>query len=206
MRKIKPYTLPQHPLLVVITGLSGAGKDSVVKEMQQRGCPFHFIITVADRPPRAGELHGRDYIFVTPDEFKAMNARGEFLENAVVYEQNKGIPRASVQAAVDSGKDAVVRVDVQGALTVKRLIPAAVTVFLTVESEEELAYRLHSRRSESAEQRQKRIATAREELTCIPKFDYVVVNRRDALEAAVDDVVAIMRAEHCRSELREIVL
>lgn len=135
-----------------------------------------------------------------------MSARGELLENAVVYEQNKGIPRASVQAALDSGQDAVVRVDVQGALTVKRLIPAAVTIFLTVESEEELEYRLRGRRSETVDQLNKRIATARQEVACIPKFDYVVVNRRDALEAAVDDVVAIMRAEHCRSKLRRIVL
>ena len=200
------YTLPQYPLLVVITGLSGAGKDSVVSKMRERGCPFHFVITVADRPPRPGELNGREYIFVSPEEFRAMSARGEFLENAVVYEQNKGIPRASVQAALDSGKDAVVRVDVQGALTVKRLIPAAVTIFLTVESEEELAHRLRGRRSETLDQLNKRIATARNELACIPKFDYVVVNRRDALETAVDDVVAIMRAEHCHSKLRNIVL
>ena len=200
------YTLPQHPLLVVITGLSGAGKDSVVNNMRERGCPFHFVITVADRPPRPGELNGREYIFVSPEEFRAMSARGELLENAVVYEQNKGIPRASVQAALDSGKDAVVRVDVQGALTVKRLIPAAVTIFLTVESEEELEYRLRGRRSETVDQLNKRIATARQEVACIPKFDYVVVNRRDALEAAVDDVAAIMRAEHCRSKLRRVVL
>lgn len=200
------YTLPQVPLLVVITGLSGAGKDSVVNNMRERGCPFHFVITVADRPPRPGELNGREYIFVSPEEFRAMSARGELLENAVVYEQNKGIPRASVQAALDSGQDAVVRVDVQGALTVKRLIPAAVTIFLTVESEEELEYRLRGRRSETVDQLNKRIATARQEVACIPKFDYVVVNRRDALEAAVDDVVAIMRAEHCRSKLRRIVL
>jgi guanylate kinase len=200
------YTLPQVPLLVVITGLSGAGKDSVVNNMRERGCPFHFVITVADRPPRPGELNGREYIFVSPEEFRAMSARGELLENAVVYEQNKGIPRASVQAALDSGKDAVVRVDVQGALTVKRLIPAAVTIFLTVESEEELEYRLRGRRSETVDQLNKRIATARQEVACIPKFDYVVVNRRDALEAAVDDVAAIMRAEHCRSKLRRVVL
>ena len=200
------YTLPQVPLLVVITGLSGAGKDSVVNNMRERGCPFHFVITVADRPPRPGELNGREYIFVSPEEFRAMSARGELLENAVVYEQNKGIPRASVQAALDSGKDAVVRVDVQGALTVKRLIPAAVTIFLTVESEEELEYRLRGRRSETVDQMNKRIATARQEMACIPKFDYVVVNRRDALEAAVDDVAAIMRAEHCRSKLRRVVL
>lgn len=200
------YTLPQVPLLVVITGLSGAGKDSVVNNMRERGCPFHFVITVADRPPRPGELNGREYIFVSPEEFRAMSARGELLENAVVYEQNKGIPRASVQAALDSGKDAVVRVDVQGALTVKRLIPAAVTIFLTVESEEELEYRLRGRRSETVDQLNKRLATARQEVACIPKFDYVVVNRRDALEAAVDDVAAIMRAEHCRSKLRRVVL
>lgn len=205
-KKPSPYDHPTTPLLVVVTGLSGAGKDSVVKKMQERGYPFHFVVTVADRPPRDGEVHGRDYYFVTPEEFRAMSARGEFLENAVVYQQNKGIPRASVLQALASGKDAVVRVDVQGAATVKRLIPAAVTIFLTVESEEELELRLRLRRTETSEDRQARIDKSREELKCIPDFDYVVVNRRDQLDAAVDDVVAIMQAEHCRAVLREVVL
>jgi guanylate kinase len=93
----------------------------------------------------------------------------------------------------------VMRVAVQGAETVKGIIPAAITVFLTVESEEELVARLRQRRTESAEALQRRLATAVEEMACIPKFDYVVVNRRDDLDGTVDDVAAIIRAEHCRS-------
>ena len=98
------------------------------------------------------------------------------------------------------------RVDVQGAETVKGFIPAAITVFLTVESEEELIARLRERRTESDEALQRRLETAVAEMACIPEFDYVVVNRRDALDAAVDDVVAIIRAEHCRSVPRRIHL
>ena len=201
-----PYDRPAFPLLVVIAGLSGAGKDSVVKKLQERGCPFFFVVTVADRPPRSGEVDGRDYYFVTHDEFLAMSARGEFLENAVVYEQNKGIPRAHVLEALHSGKDVVVRVDVQGASTVKGLIPAAVTIFLTVESEEELVLRLRARGTESPKELKKRIKTARKELERMREFDYVVVNRHDLLEKAVDDVVAIMRAEHCRSAPQPVAL
>ena len=200
------YDRPRHPLLVVIAGLSGAGKDSVVKKLRERDCPFFFVVTVTDRPRRPGEVDGRDYYFVTHDEFLAMSARGELLENAVVYEQNKGIPRAHVLQALDSGKDVVVRVDVQGASTVKRLVPAAVTVFLTVESEEELVLRLRARGTESAQELKKRIKTARKELKRIPEFDYVVVNRHDQLEKAVDDVMAIMRAEHCRAVPQQVVL
>ena len=200
------YDRPEYPLLVVIAGLSGAGKDSVVKKLQERGCPFTFVVTVADRPPRPGEVDGRDYYFVTHEEFLAMSARGEFLENAVVYEQNKGIPKAHVLEALDSGKDVVVRVDVQGASTVKGLIPAAVTIFLTVESEEELVLRLRARGTESAQELKNRIKTARKELERMREFDYVVVNRHDQLEKAVDDVVAIMRAEHCRSAPQQVAL
>jgi guanylate kinase len=193
-------------LLVVISGPSGAGKDSVVQRMKERGFPFDFVITATDRPPRPTEVHGRDYYFYTTAEFERLIAEGELLEHALVYGQHKGIPKAHVRQALDSGQDVVMRVDVQGAETVKGIIPAAITVFLTVESEEELVDRLRQRRTESAEALQQRLATAVEEMACIPEFDYVVVNRRDDLDGTVDDVVAIIRAEHCRSVPRRIEL
>ena len=130
----------------------------------------------------------------------------ELLENAWVYGQHKGIPKAHVREALASGQDVVMRVDVQGAETVKKLLPAAITIFLICESEEELVARLQERRTESEEALRKRLHTAREEIACIPDFDYVVVNHHDALDAAADDVVAIMRAEHCRSVPRRIHL
>lgn len=196
----------QPPLLVVISGPSGAGKDSVVVRMRERGFPVHFVVTATDRAPRPGEVHGRDYYFYTTAEFESMIAEGELLENAVVYGQHKGIPKAHVRQALASGQDVVMRVDVQGADTVKFLIPDAVTVFLTTESEEELVDRLRERRTESEAALQHRLAVARKEMARIPDFDYVVVNSHCALDRAVDDVLAIIRAEHCRSVPRRIRL
>jgi guanylate kinase len=202
----EPFEREQPPLLVVISGLSGAGKDSVIQRMRERRFPFHFVVTATDRPPRADEVHGRDYYFYSTAEFERMIADGELLEHARVYDDYKGIPKAHVRTALDSGQDAVVRVDVQGVGTIKKLIPSAITIFLTCESEEELVTRLRARRTESAEALQRRLEAAREEMRHMPHFDYVVVNRRDELDAAVDDVVAIIRAEHCRSVPQRISL
>jgi guanylate kinase len=164
------------------------------------------VVTATDRAPRPGEVHGKDYYFFTTTEFEAMIANGELLENALVYGQHKGIPKAHVRQALDSGLDAVMRVDVQGAAKVKSLIPAAVSIFLVCESEEELVARLRSRRTETEEDLLDRLATAKEEMARIPEFDYVVVNRHNSLDEAVDDVVAIMRAEHCRAEPERVEL
>jgi guanylate kinase len=199
-----PFYREEPPLLVVISGLSGAGKDSVLQAMKERGFPFHFVVTATDRPRRPSEIHGRDYYFYTTSQFEQMIAQGELLEYARVYDQYKGIPRTQVRQALHSGKDVIMRVDVQGAETVRSLIPSAVTVFLTVESQEELISRLRERRTDSEEDLQRRLETARQELACIPSFDYVVVNRHGALDDAVDDVAAIIRAEHCRSVPRRI--
>jgi guanylate kinase len=201
-----PFHREQLPLLVVISGPSGAGKDSVVQRMKERGFPFHFVVTATDREPRPHEVHGRDYYFYTTAEFERMIAEGELLEHARVYGQHKGIPKAHVRQALASGQDVVMRVDVQGADTVKTLIPEAITIFLTTESEEELISRLRARRTESEEALRHRLDTARKEMGRIPDFDYVVVNRRDELDAAANDVVAVIRAEHCRSVPREIRL
>jgi guanylate kinase len=174
--------------------------------MKERGLPFHFVVTATDRPPRPGEVHGRDYFFYSTGQFERMIAQGELLEHACVYGEHKGIPAAHVREALASGHDVVMRVDVQGATTVKGLIPSAIVVFLTCESEEELTLRLRMRRTESEEALQGRLDSSRQEMALIPEFDYVVANRRDLLDEAVDDVVAIIRAEHCRSVPRWIQL
>ncbi len=201
-----PFRREPPPLLIVISGPSGVGKDSVVLRMKERGVPFHFVVTATDRPPRPNEVHGRDYYFYTTAEFERMIAENELLEHAWVYGQHKGIPRAHVRDALASGQDVVMRVDVQGAETVKRLLPAAVTIFLICESEEELLARLRERRTESEEALRERLHTAQEEMARIPDFDYIVVNHHGGLDAAVDDVMAIVRAEHCRAEPRRIHL
>lgn len=201
-----PFQRESVSLLIIISGPSGVGKDSVVQRMKERGFPFHFVVTATDRPRRPEEVQGVDYHFYSRDEFERMIEQDEFLEHAWVYGQHKGIPKAHVREALSTGQDVVMRLDVQGAETVKALIPAAVSIFLLCESEEELVLRLRERRTESEEALQKRLDTARKEMACIPEFDYVVVNRRSSLDAAVDDVVAIIRAEHCRSVPRRIHL
>lgn len=196
------YDLVHHPLLIVISGTPGVGKDSLIQHMKERGHPFHFVVTATDRSQRPGEVHGKDYFFITTEEFLRMREEGELLEHAVVYGQHKGIPKQHVREALASGQDVVMRVDVQGAATIRRLVPEAVLIFLTASSEGELEQRLRSRGSDPEEQIERRIATAREEMERLHEFDYVVVNRDGELDRAVDDVIAIIRAEHCRVKPR----
>jgi guanylate kinase len=205
-KKQDPFHREQPPLLIIISGPSGVGKDTVVHKMKERGLPIHFVVTATDREPRHNEVHGRDYYFYTTAEFERMIADDELLEHAWVYGQHKGIPKAHVRDALETGEDVVMRLDVQGAETVKRLIPAAITVFLLCESEEELVTRLHERRTEPEEALQTRLRRAHEEMAKIPDFDYVVFNHRCSLDATVDDVAAIIRAEHCRSVAERIRL
>jgi len=195
-----------RPLLVLISGPSGVGKDAVLKRMKELGYPFHFVVTATTRPRRRGEVDGVDYFFVSEAEFEAMLEKGELLEHALVYGEHKGVPKAQVRQALASGKDVLMRVDVQGAATVRRLVPGAITIFLTAASEEELVARLKRRRTEPPEKLQQRIALAREEMQRIPEFDYVVVNRENQLDETVRQIVAIMTAEKCRVQRREVKL
>jgi guanylate kinase len=174
--------------------------------MKERGCPFHFVVTATDRPPRRDEVHGEDYLFVSTQEFERMIARDELLENAVVYGQHKGVPKQQIREAMASGNDVVMRVDVQGATTIRQIVPQAVLIFLTASSEEELEQRLRTRGGDPLEQVERRIVTAREEMERLPVFDYAVVNRDQELDDAVDSVLAIIKAEHCRVDQREVNL
>ena len=206
MGELTSYQFKRPPLLIVISGPAGVGKDSLIQHIKQRGYPFHFVVTATDRPPRPGEVHGADYFFLTTEEFTRMIEQDELLEHAVVYGQHKGIPKQQVREALVSGKDVIMRVDVQGAATVRRLVPEAMLIFLTASSEKELEQRLRARGSDSPEQLYQRIVTARKEMEQLPGFDYVVVNSDGELERAVDDVLAIIRAEHCRTKPRVVKL
>jgi len=202
-----PNPLPeQTALLVVISGPSGVGKDSVLRGLKERGLPFRFVPTMNTRLRRPDEVDGVDYHFVTTEEFVTLLEQGELLEHAVVYGDYKGIPKKPIREALQSGQDVVLRVDVQGAATLKRLLPEAVFIFLAASSEEELVARLSNRKTESPESLRIRIATAREEMQRIPEFDYVVVNPANRLEVAVQDVIGIIRAEHCRVHPRVVKL
>jgi len=194
-----------YPLLIVISGPAGAGKDSLVRRMKELGCPFHFVVTATDRPPRPGEVHGVDYFFIPTEEFLRMKREGELLEHAVVYGQHKGVPKQQVREAMAAGKDVVMRVDVQGAATIRQIAPEAVLIFLTA-SMAELEARLRRRGTDSPEQIALRLSKAKEEMTQIGMFDYMVVNREGELDRAVRQVVAIIEAEHCRVHPRIVRL
>jgi guanylate kinase len=200
------YNFESPPLLVVISGPSGAGKDALIDRMKEQGMPFHFVVTATTRPKRPDEVEEVDYIFVSVSEFAEMIERQELLEYAIVYGDYKGIPKQQVRDALSSGKDVVMRVDVQGAATVRRLAPEAVLIFLTAPSEEELVTRLHSRKTESPGQLRIRVATSRQEMTRLREFDYVVVNHQDRLDDAVTDVECIIKSEHCRTQPRKVML
>jgi len=202
-----PFNSSQHvPLLIVISGPSGVGKDTVIQRMKERELPFHFVVTATTRPPRAHEINGVDYIFLSKDQFAEMIDRGELVEYALVYNDYKGVPKEQVHQALASGNDVVMRLDVQGAASVRKLSPEALLIFLTASSEDEMISRLRARMTETPEGLKLRIATARQEMGRLDEFDYVVVNAENRLDDTVDTILAIIKAEHHRVHPRKVSL
>jgi guanylate kinase len=195
-----------QPLLIVISGPSGAGKDTVMQRMQERGLPFHFVVTATTRPKRENEIQGQDYFFVTKDEFARMIDEDELIEHAIVYGDYKGIPKQQVREALASGKDVVMRVDVQGAESVRKMAPEALLIFITTDSEEELVHRLETRKTETADSLAIRLGTARKDVKRVEAFDYVIVNRDFQLDITVDAIRSIISAEHHRVNPRKVSL
>ncbi|HMB24040.1 MAG TPA: guanylate kinase [Anaerolineales bacterium] len=195
-----------RPLLIVISGPSGVGKDTVMQRMKERGLPFHFVVTATTRPKRPSEIHGKDYWFLSKEEFARMIDEDELIEHAIVYADYKGIPKQQVREALASGMDVVMRLDVQGAETVRKLAPEALLIFITTASEDELVHRLEARRTETPDALALRIATARKELKRVEAFDYVIVNREFHLDDTVDTIRAIIEAEHHRVNPRKVNL
>ncbi len=194
------------PLLIVISGPSGVGKDTVLQRMKERGLPFHFVVTATTREARTTETHGKDYFFIGKEEFARMIEENELLEYAIVYGDYKGIPKQQVRDALSSGKDVIMRIDVQGAETIRKLVPDALLIFITTQSEEEMVNRLKQRKTETSEGLALRIATARQELRRIHEFDYVVVNSDFHLDETVDTIRAIILTEHHRVKPRQVSL
>ncbi len=195
-----------EPLVFVISGPSGVGKDEVITHLKGRNVSFHFVVTATTRPKRASEVEGVDYQFVSVAQFAEMIEKGELLEYAVVYGDYKGIPKRQVEEALASGKDVVLRIDIQGAQTIQRLVRGAVFIFLVAESIEELERRLRERKSEPADRLKLRIATAREEVDRAGDFDYIIVNRRGCIDATVDAILSIITAEKLRVDRRRTEL
>ena len=194
------------PLLVVLSGPSGVGKDAVLARMRELHPELFFAVTATTRPKRPGEIDGQDYIFVTPGRFERLLERGEFLEHAEVYGRHYGVPKGPLREAMAEGRDAIVKVDVQGAATIHALAPDALLVFLEAPSMEELERRLTSRKTESPEQMSIRIETARGEMQQAGSFDRIIVNGTDAVDATVEQIVGNIEEQRRRVPPRRVAL
>ena len=195
---------PQQGLLFVLSAPSGTGKDTVINAIKQQGLDFYVVSSVTTRAPRPGESDGNPYHFISQEEFDRLVAKDELLEYAKVHGNWYGQPRQPIRDNLRAGRDVLLKIDVQGAATVHSKVPQAIFIFLVPDSLDELAARLTNRKTETEAERQQRLTDARKELAQQYWYDYVVVNRHGHLQEAVDKLRAIMLAEHCRVEPRQI--
>ena len=192
------------PLLVVLSGPSGVGKDAALDALKLLDRPWRFVITATTRPQRPGEQDGVDYIFLETAAFLKMKERDDLLECAQVYDYWYGVPRNQVRQGLQDGKDVILKVDVQGADTVRELAPEALFIFMIPSSLDELKSRLTKRETETPSQVALRLSNAQSELGRVGEFDYRVVNREGRLEQAVAEIDAIITAEKCRTRPRVV--
>ena len=190
-----PFNLPTRPLLIILSGPSGVGKDAILNGLKELGCPLEYITTVTTRPQRAVERDSVDYLFISTEKFQEMIEHQELLEWAKVYGNWYGVPKEALKQALDRGQDIIVKVDIQGAATIKKIMPRAVFIFLVPPSMEELVKRLQQRRTESSFDLALRIKIAEDEIKQLPLFDYVVVNKPGEIAQAVSEIESIIAAE-----------
>ncbi len=183
-------------LLFVLSGPSGVGKDAVLSEVEKIYPSVRRCVTVTTRPRRENEQNGADYTFVSASEFRQRAEEGAFLEYAEVHGYLYGTPRHWVEDQLSKGFDVVLKIDVQGGLSVKQAKPETILIFLVPPSLEELERRLRSRNSESEESVTRRLLNARKELEQIPHYDYMIEN--SSIEQAAEELKAVIVAEHCR--------
>ena len=195
-----------HPLLIVVSGPSGVGKDAMLARVLEMRPEVFFAITATTRAMRPGEQHGVHHLFHTREEFLDLLERGELLEHAEVYGNLYGVPKAPVREALAEGRDAIVRTDVQGAASIRTIAPDAVLIFVAPPSLEELERRLRSRDTESAEETALRIETSRQEMLDAAWFDTVIVNETGGLENAARETIAVIERERQRVPPRVVRL
>ncbi len=205
-RRGSPLSLPKKPLLIILSGPSGVGKDALLNRMKELKYPLEYITTVTTRSRRAGEREHIDYHFITPQKFQDMIKQEELLEHANVYGNWYGVPKQPIKQALNRDRDTIVKVDIQGAAAIKKIVPQAVFIFLMPPSMEELGNRLKKRHTESSFDLNLRMQTATEEIKQLSLFDYVIYSQQDEIDGAVMDIVAIITAEKCRVAPREINL
>jgi len=187
-------------LLIVISGPSGAGKGTVCKALLSKSDVW-LSVSATTRLPRVGEEHGKNYYFITKDEFESRIKTADFLEYAEVYGNYYGTPKSSVIEMLDKGKDVILEIDIQGALKVKEAFPEGVFIFILPPSMEELQNRIVNRGSETPESLFTRLNSAYEELNYVSKYNYAVVN--DTVDETVRKIQSIIIADKCRIDRME---
>lgn len=190
--------MPQQGVLIVLSGPSGTGKGTICKELLRSYPNLQYSVSATTRTPREGEANGVNYWFITRDEFQTMVENDELLEWAEVYGNFYGTPRRYVQQQLDSGKDVVLEIDIQGAMQIKNKFPQGVFIYVVPPSLEVLADRIYKRGTDSMDTIKKRLSCASTELESAYNYHYVIVN--DSVGAAVAKVEAIITAERCRVE------
>ncbi len=200
------FNVKSKPLLIVLSGPSGVGKDVVLNKIKEPDSHIGFVTTITTRPKRPHERDNIDYEFVSLDKFQEMIKNNELLEHANVYGNWYGVPKEKIRRILEKGQDVMVKVDVQGAASIKNLLPDAVFIFLMPPSIEELIQRLKKRSTESSVDLELRLNTAEKEIEQLFIFDYVVVNWWDEVDRAVSEIMAIITAEKCRVNQREIIV
>lgn len=194
------------PRLYVISGPSGVGKDTVIDHLRLRLPEFHFAVTATTRERRPGEMDGVHYFFMTEKRFLSDRDEGEYIESAEVYGNWYGVPRSGIRHALHEGRNAIVKVDVQGAATIRALAPDAILIFLMPPSIDDLTRRLYHRKTDGPSVMMRRVQTATHELLAVSEFDYVVFNEEDAVDHTLDQIMAIIVAEQLRVRQQEASL
>jgi len=187
-----------QPLVVILTGPSGVGKDAALNELKKLERPWHYVVTATTRPRRHNETDGVDYIFMDEAEFRTALENNEFLESANVYDKWYGVPKSQVSGPLKQGLDVILKVDIQGAATIKSLIPNAISIFMIPGTLNDLENRLRTRMTESEDQLQLRLEVAREELSKLNDFEYYIINKENSLESTVNQIDTILAAEKQR--------
>ncbi|MDQ4044573.1 MAG: guanylate kinase [Chloroflexota bacterium] len=194
------------PRVFIISGPSGVGKDTVLEQLRLTYPDAVYVVTATSRPKRPGEIEGVHYHFIEREDFEQQVANGEFIENAVVYNNLYGVPRTPIVDGLAAGKDVIIKVDVKGAATLRQKISNTVSIFLAPESMRELLNRLRLRKTDDYDALKRRFTTASDELERVEEFDYVVFNESEALDAAVHRITNIIEAEKARVTPPEVTV
>lgn len=204
----RPGDAPNGPLLVIISGPSGVGKDTIIEALRRRHHEpeYHYVVTCTTRAPRPGEVDGVDYHFYSRAAFERLREQGEFLESNEVHGNWYGTPRSQVRRALAAGHDVILKIDVQGAQVVKEKIPEALLIFLVPPSLEDLFQRLRSRATETADELELRQRNAAIELARQDDYDHVVVNETGEVDRTAERIDEIIAAEHHRQPPRIVTV